>query len=259
MPDNQAASASASLPDLTPSEILRLRALKEAVGGFAHEISQPLNALMIASQVLKMVVQKSTLNQTEQNFILQRLEIVTTQVRKAGSIIDVLRSFVRGTASTANNTNLRDVIDLAISLMSQQLSARGIRLVQKISEQPLSTILDRSTSECIIIAAMAYARDRVEALKKENEDTDSSSDRVLELEISVSQESPVIHIHWPMQHNESYTDVGHDKLHEACLVMANVGGKINVTPSHIALQFPAAQEGKGRGGQAKQGLPDLLK
>lgn len=238
MPDNLSATTSAPSTASSPIEILRLKALKEAVGGFAHEISQPLNALMIASQVVKMVVQKSGLNQSEQNFILQRLDLVTAQVRKAGSIIDNLRSFVRGTSSTADNTNLVDVIHFVISLMGQQLSARGIRLVQNISEENLVTSLDRSTSECIIIAALAYARDQVEAHKEDTLDG-SGNERVLELETSLSQKSALIRIHCGAEAQRSCFDVGLEKLHEACLVMVNAGGKIDITPSQIALQFPS--------------------
>ncbi len=237
------ASPATSLPStaLTPKDILRLKALKEVVGGFAHEISQPLNALMIASQVVKMIVKKSPLNQSEQNLILQRLEIVTTQVRKAGSIIDTLRSFVKEATTKVYETNLLDVIDFVVSLMGQQLSARGIRLVQNLSEQPLITSLDQSTVECLIIAAMAFARDVVQAQKTESHDSSSSNVRAPELEISTSHNSPLILIRWDSQINENCVDTHRDKLYEACLVMTNAGGNIDITSSQIVLEFPPSK------------------
>ncbi len=238
MPDSASISVPPSPPALSPAEILRLKALKEAVGGFAHELSQPLNALMIASQVIKMVVEKSALNQSERSFILQRLDIVTTQVRKAGNTIDALRTFVRGKGQTDDNTDIHEVVDFTLSLMGQQLSARGIRLVCNTSDDPLLTRLDRAASECVMIAATAYARDLVESQTKEIEEDASEDSRVLEMDASLVEKRPRIRLHWPKVRVEAFALSREAALHEACVVMAHAGGKVDVTPSDLTLWFP---------------------
>ncbi len=241
MRDSAPTSDSPSPSALSLGQILRLKALKEAVGGFAHEISQPLNALMIASQVIKMVVEKSALNESERNFILQRLDIVATQVRKAGNIIDAMRTFVRGKGQTSECTDIRDVMDFTLSLMGQQLSARGIRFVPHISDCPLLTRLDRQTSECITIAAMAYARDLVETQIKESDEDASDDGRVLEIDASLVDKSPCIRLHWPKIRGDAFIQSSEAALHEAGGVMTSAGGKIDTTSSHLTLWFPGVE------------------
>jgi|UniRef100_A0A7C4AT73 signal transduction histidine kinase len=241
MPDSPFASAPLSRPSLSAAEILRLKALKEAVGGFAHELSQPLNALMIASQVIKMVVEKSALSQSERSFILQRLDIVTTQVRKASNTIDAMRTFVRGAAQTNDATDVREVVDFTLSLMGQQLSARGIRLVRNIADYPLLTRLNRAASECIMIAATAYARDLIETQTKEIDEAASEDSRVLEIDAVLVEKSPCIHLHWPKVRGEGFKVSDEAAFHEACVVMADAGGKIDITSSELTLWFPGVE------------------
>ncbi len=40
---------------LAHEDILQLTSLREVFGGFAHEIAQPLNAIMIATQVFQLI------------------------------------------------------------------------------------------------------------------------------------------------------------------------------------------------------------
>ena len=58
---------------LLQEDLLRLASLGEVFGGFAHEIAQPLNAIMIASQVVQLKVERSALPKEEKEFITQRL------------------------------------------------------------------------------------------------------------------------------------------------------------------------------------------
>ena len=69
--------------DLQLDEILHLTSFKEIFGGFAHEIAQPLNALMIAAQVIQFKVEQSILLQDEKSYVLQRLDLMMKQVKRA--------------------------------------------------------------------------------------------------------------------------------------------------------------------------------
>ncbi len=79
---------------LSQEDLLRLASLGEVFGGFAHEIAQPLNAIMIASQVVQLKVERSDLPEEEKKFVVHRLSIVTSQVQKASEIVESLRQRV---------------------------------------------------------------------------------------------------------------------------------------------------------------------
>ncbi len=150
--------------DLAPTELLRLISLKEIFGGFAHEIAQPFNAIMIASQVLRLKVERAQLPPEQEAFLCQRLDLISDQVRRATDIVDELRSFSREEAQKNRGTDLREVFEKVHGLMSQQFVSRGIDLTWEVLGKLSSTSMGFHTAEGIIVIAMAFARDTVQAL-----------------------------------------------------------------------------------------------
>ncbi len=153
-----------SIPDLSHEELLHLISLREVLGGFAHEIAQPLNAVMIASQVIMLKLQQSQLPQDDKDYVNQRLDLVARQVRRATDIIGELRSFSQGKSDYRGVTDLKGIFEKVQGLMGQQLSNRGIELEWE-AHEPLPAISrDFSVIEAAMIHALAYARDQVQAI-----------------------------------------------------------------------------------------------
>ncbi|MDQ1240724.1 MAG: hypothetical protein QG577_2910 [Thermodesulfobacteriota bacterium] len=227
---------------LLTEDIVRLKALREVLGGFAHEISQPLNAIMIATQVLKLGTQRSGLSHEERSFFLQRLELVASQVRKAGDTIEVLRKFIKGPPSSENGTDLKTTIETILSLMGQQLSGRGIRVVLGINEAHYSTSLDVQTTESLLVSSLAFARDAVESVGRKHEGAGLPYDKVLEIRLYLEEERPQVHIEWRdtfrLQDEQENDAVGYG-LQEAASVLSTLGGQINTTRCGVVLQFPS--------------------
>ena len=160
--------------DLAPAELLRLISLREIFGGFAHEIAQPFNAIMIASQVVRLKVERAQLPPEEEDFLCQRLDLISDQVRRATDIVDELRSFSREEGQKTRGADLREVFEKVHGLMSQQFVSRGIDLTwEALGKLPATSIgfLTAApkgriffTAEGIVVIAMAFARDTVQAL-----------------------------------------------------------------------------------------------
>ena len=53
---------------LADEDVLQLTAFEELFAGFAHEIAQPLNAIMIASQVIQLKMEAASLTSDEKAF-----------------------------------------------------------------------------------------------------------------------------------------------------------------------------------------------
>ena len=141
-------------------EILHLTSLAEVFGGFAHEIAQPLNAIMIASQVMQLKVERSALPDTEKAFMSQRLSIVAAQVQRASKVVETLRKFTRRNSNHKAGSDLEHTLREILGLMDQQFVMRGIEVMLD-STPSLSPIeADLSITERIVVQSLAFSRDR---------------------------------------------------------------------------------------------------
>lgn len=228
---------------LLPDEIIRLKALREIVGGFAHEISQPLNAIMIATQVLKLGTERSGMPQEERTFFLQRLDLVGSQIRKAGNTIELLRRFIKGQVSSDEGLELKGVIETILSLMGQQLSGRGIRVVRDLGDAPQITRLDLQSAESLLVRCLACARDRIESVGRKYDLKSLPYDKVLEIRLFGTGEGPQIFMQWQdtfSLDDEERTDDIQTSLRGEADALSDSGGFIQFTKNGIVLHFPAS-------------------
>lgn len=149
---------------LPQEDLLRLASLGELFGGFAHEMAQPLNAIMIASQVVQLKLERSALEEEEKKFVLHRLNIVTSQVQKASQIVERLRVFSGGNFSGTAETGPKGIFDKIYGLMGQQFVSRGIELKCECDEALPVISNNPNIVEGIMVQGLAFARDAIAAL-----------------------------------------------------------------------------------------------
>lgn len=146
-------------------DLLHLTALQEVLGGFSHEMAQPLNAIMIASQVIQLRLEKSLLPEADKSFMVNRLELVASQVKRATAILQELRSFSKKGDSAQRDMPFNELFDRIYHLMEQQLIGRGI---SPDLSMPHSMPMVRGTNvrilESALVQLLAYGRDRVQAI-----------------------------------------------------------------------------------------------
>jgi nitrogen fixation/metabolism regulation signal transduction histidine kinase len=119
---------------------------------------------MIAAQVIQFKVEQSILLQDEKSYVLQRLDLMMKQVKRASEIVDGLRSFSRGTWSETCGNDLVKVLGKVHDMMGQQFLGRGIEFRREAPESILLRSWDPHVIGAAIIQALAYARDHVEAV-----------------------------------------------------------------------------------------------
>jgi nitrogen fixation/metabolism regulation signal transduction histidine kinase len=156
--------------DISHKELLHLISVKEIFGAFAHEIAQPLNAIIIAAQVIQLKLDRSNLPEDEKSFFYQRLAIVASQVRRATTIVEELRDFSRGSVPWAERADVGGISETIRHLMSQQFTGRNIELVWELEESLHSVKMDPKVVECVIVQALAFARDVSENLAAQHEE-----------------------------------------------------------------------------------------
>ncbi len=118
------AEARASRHHEALSRVSRLATLGEMATGFAHELNQPLSAIVNFIQGTIRRVNSGRLDQAELNQVLAR---TADQALRAGKIIQRLRGFVRPQEAGGEAVNLQQAIHDSLGLLEGQLAQAGVR------------------------------------------------------------------------------------------------------------------------------------
>lgn len=227
---------------LAHEDILHLTSLQEVFGGFAHEIAQPLNAIMIATQVIQLKLDRSFLTEEEKTFLKQRLSIVTGQAQRASQIVENLRVFSRGSACGAGQTGLKASFQAIYGLMGQQFVGRGIELAWELDELPPGTCENMHLIEGVIVQALAFARDSVSAIGSWHEEKGMPYKKRVDVNFVREDGGSRMTITWDfgqLQPPHNMMDFAkHAGLFCASAVIAGLGGRLEPSASGLTIVFP---------------------
>jgi C4-dicarboxylate-specific signal transduction histidine kinase len=227
---------------LAHEEILHLTSLQEVFGGFAHEIAQPLNAIMIATQVIQLKLDRSFLTEEEKGFLKQRLSIVTGQAQRATQIVENLRVFSRGSACGAAQTGLKAAFQAIHGLMGQQFVGRGIELAWEFDELPPGTCENMHLIEGVIVQALAFARDSVSAISSWHEEKGMPYKKRVDVDFVREDGGSRMTITWDFGQLQPPHDMmdfaKHAGLFTASAVIAGLGGRLEPSASGLTIDFP---------------------
>jgi nitrogen-specific signal transduction histidine kinase len=183
-----------SLPD---EDVLKLTAFEELFAGFAHEIAQPLNAIMIASQVIQLKIEAAGLTSDEKAFFGQRLGIVTSQIQKVSHLLESFRAFSRrGLSGSGTPTDVHTIFARIYSLMAQQFTARGIQVGIEAAD-PLPPILKQfGQIEGAIVQGLAFTRDSISAIGQWHKDAGIEYNKSLQVRLIEVEGTSGMHLLW---------------------------------------------------------------
>jgi C4-dicarboxylate-specific signal transduction histidine kinase len=227
---------------LSRDEILHLMSLREVFAGFAHEIAQPLNAIMIAAQVVQLRVSRSNLSDEEKEFLVQRLGIVSSQIVRASHIVEELRGISKGDGGQTPQTDIRRLFDKAQALMGQQLLVRGIELVVESHDALPLMKTDQRVAKLALVQGLAFARDSVQALWDRHQEKTAPFKKVLNVQLAPADNGSVINIAWNFGEILDTTPVldpgSHLGLLAAGQVLSALGGRLETTNSCVGIFLP---------------------
>ncbi|WP_320008623.1 ATP-binding protein [Maridesulfovibrio sp.] len=102
-------------------------------GGIAHEINQPLNAIRLLSASALLLEDRS---ETPNKEVVRMLQKMSEQVDRIDSIVNHLREHLRNNQNVSGELcNLGNAVQSALSLLSAQMIARGIKLDVSVSSE----------------------------------------------------------------------------------------------------------------------------
>jgi len=119
------AEAEAALQRKEVEHLMRVSVLGELSGSIAHEVSQPLSAILSNAQAaLHLLAQKSP----DLVEIHDALEEIVHEDNRAGEVIHRLRDLLKKGERKVENVNINDLVRSTISLLNSELVGRDINV-----------------------------------------------------------------------------------------------------------------------------------
>jgi PAS domain S-box-containing protein len=142
----------------------KMTTLGEMSAGIAHELNQPLNAINMGSEYLKMMVENR--KKIPEENLVEVSDRITEQVNRASEIIDRLREFGRKSDFAKEKVNINKSVRVAYCIIKQQILLQNIDVILDL-EKNLPPIMARNTRiEQVIFNLITNAMDAVTQTQK---------------------------------------------------------------------------------------------
>jgi PAS domain S-box-containing protein len=161
----------------------------EMAAGLAHELSQPLTAITAyARGCLRLLAGSGP----EPSLLREGIEEVVQQAERAGDVLDRLREFVRGGQHRRGVTEVKPLIDAAISLIRMEAVQQEIEIEARIDPGLPAVLADRVQIEQVLLNLLRNAMDAMEAANTERRSIVVEAHRKTNyaVEISVADSGP---------------------------------------------------------------------
>lgn len=146
------------------AQVARLSTLGEMTSGIAHELNQPLAAIVnYANGCLRRLEQQ----ETEDEVLVRALRSIVDQGRRAAEIIRRMRSFARRSDEKREPFSISDLLNEAIELTATQRRRAGIELIVDFGADPDDVVVDGIQIEQV---ALHLLRNAIDALERMPED-----------------------------------------------------------------------------------------
>ncbi|SIT00489.1 His Kinase A (phospho-acceptor) domain-containing protein [Roseivivax lentus] len=134
----------------------RVNALGEMASGMAHELTQPLTAILAQAQAARHLARRGDTDR-----LAVALDDVVDQTRRASGILERLRTWTRPQQRRPEEVDLRDCVRVAQTLLADQAAAVGARLTQRLPATGVAVLADRVELEQVLFNLIKNALDAV--------------------------------------------------------------------------------------------------
>jgi len=144
--------------------------------GIAHELNQPLNAIKMGSEFLKMMI--SQRGPIKEEHLSQVVHEISAQVDRATDIISRLRAFGQKSDDALEKVNINEPINDVIAILGRQLSLESIRVQLDLDEMLPPILGYKNQLGQVIYNLVTNAGEAIGAKKKFTGDSDEHLIRI---------------------------------------------------------------------------------
>jgi len=142
------------------AHVSRVSLAGEMAAGLAHELSQPLTAIIAYARGCRRLLAGSV---PEPALMHEGVAEIVQQAERAGDVLDRLREFVRGGEFRRTVTEIKPLIDAAVSLTSTEARQQEVEIEAKIDPGLPLVLADRVQIEQVLLNLLRNAMDAMEA------------------------------------------------------------------------------------------------
>lgn len=147
----------------------KMASMGRLAAGVAHEINNPLTAVLTYSSFL--------LKRVNDPELQEDLKVIVRETKRSREIVKSLLDFARQSVPKKSNANINEIINNAIGVVDNQLSMKHIRLEKNLEESIPLFRIDSNQMQQVFINLLVNASDAV----KEREGKISISSKIVSL------------------------------------------------------------------------------
>ncbi|MDB5799063.1 MAG: hypothetical protein JWL63_2 [Rhodocyclales bacterium] len=138
----------------------RINSMGEVAAGMAHELNQPLAAVLSNVQAAVRWLQDDP---PEVNDAREAATAAAKQAKRAGEILQRLRSFISPQAGVREAVDLNEVVTSALSLVGESLQRRDVSISSRLADALPAVLGERVAFEQVMVNLLLNAADAMEA------------------------------------------------------------------------------------------------
>jgi C4-dicarboxylate-specific signal transduction histidine kinase len=167
----------------------RLQSMGEMASSIAHELNQPLTAILSFSQASRRVIENRNFDEKELMFALERIAV---NAKRAGDIISHMRSFIRKEEPRIERSDINLLIREGVELVNSELQQLEIELEYELEEALPALRVDPIQLQQVILNLV---RNSMEAIQSHDVDerrifVTTRMSGVDQIEVAVSDTGP---------------------------------------------------------------------
>jgi PAS domain S-box-containing protein len=154
--DQKSAEAEAALQRVEIEHLMRVSVLGELSGSIAHEVNQPLTAILSNAQAALHLLAQNSPDLAE---VRDALQDIVDEDNRAGEVIHRLRSLLKKGERKTEYVNINDLVRSTVSLLHSELIGRDISLRLDLDHTPFLTRGDSVQLQQVLLNLVMNAMD----------------------------------------------------------------------------------------------------
>jgi signal transduction histidine kinase len=114
----------------------RLAAIGRLTSGVAHEVKNPINAIVVHLEILRQKLQEAEPD------VRRHVNVIGNEIQRLDRVVQMLVDFTRPVELRLTDADIRRIIDDVIVLSSPDAERHSVKLVRQLPAEPLITKLD---------------------------------------------------------------------------------------------------------------------